>query len=98
MSARKLWSGATFLVTGRGQRQLACAMVRMSVYQYLRENGEKKDKNVGHTLISGSTSLLDPSRRRLRQLGKANEHSVAEEQVRYRAWRLKVSERTSSEY
>ena len=97
MSTRKLWSGATFLVTGRGQRQLACAMVRMSVYQYLRENG-KPDKNVGHTLISGSTGLLDPSRRGLRQLGKANEHSVAEEQVRYRAWRLRVSERTSSEY
>lgn len=57
----------------------------------------EKEQIVEHTLISGSTGLLDPSRRRLRQLGKANEHSVAEEQVRYRAWRLRVSERTSSE-
>lgn len=40
-----------------------------------------KENNCRHTLISGSTGLLDPSRKRLRQLGKANEHSVAEKQV-----------------
>lgn len=93
MSARKLWSRAPFLVTGRGQRQFICAMVRMLVSQYHRQSGEK-EMDVEHTLISGSTGLLDPSRMRLRQLGKANEHSVAEKQV-YRTWRLRVSERTS---
>lgn len=74
MSARKLWSGATFLVTGRGQRQFACAVVMhvSTLTERVKEN------NCRRTLISGSTGLLDPSRKRLRQLGKANEHSVAE--------------------
>lgn len=71
---------------------LALPVMRVSMLaEWVEEN------NCRRTLISGSTGLLDPSRKRLRQLGKANEHSVAEKQVRYRAWKLRVSERTSSD-